>query len=74
MKSATARFDFKSPCCNTISSVYSIKHTHFIMLNEWQHVLYSFRVTQFQTIILVHGGRIISNKFTRINHNTLKKY
>ncbi len=55
-------------------NVYSIKHTHFIMLNEWQHALYSFRFTQFQMIIILHRGHIISNKFTYINSDTLKKH
>ncbi len=67
-------FGGKSPCCNPINSVYSVKHTHFIMLNEWQHALYSFRFTQFQMVIILHRGRIIPNKFTYINSDTLKKH
>ncbi len=42
----------KSPCCNPINSVYSIKHTHFIMLNEWQHALSSLEMIYFNLLVI----------------------
>ena len=49
-------FGGKSPCYNPINSVYGIKHTHFIMLNEWHYALYSFNFKCYASIAQQPGA------------------